>query len=333
MSKILRYSILISLILFIFSCKTDFNPNAPYQDITVVYGLLNQNDSISYIKINKAFLGNASAYVMAQNPDSSSYGNNLDVKLVRSIPGLLPDTLQFDTTTIYNKDPGIFYAPNQVIYKCVTYHLLDPSYGFNLLITNKKTGKVITSSTQLVNTFQITAPDANLVYMDFSKTGKRTLAWQSAANGRLYQPLIRFYYTETNQSNITVQKSIDWVFSSQKSASLIGGENMSTEYYGSEFYQVLQSNIPVNHNLIRKAGKLEVIFTVAADELSTYLDVNAPSTSIVQISPQYTNINNGIGVFSSRYDNQVNDPRILDLNSSSLDTLKYGQYTNGLGFQ
>ncbi len=333
MNKILRFSILISFVIFFFSCKTDFNPNANYQDITVVYGLLNQNDSISYIKINKAFLGEANAYVMAQNPDSSSYGNNLIVTLEERINGSVAHVYQFDTTTIYNKDPGIFYAPNQVLYKCVTYHLLNVDNEYRINIKNTKTGKIITSSTYLVNSFEIDNPDANRVYMDFSKSGKQTLAWKSAINGRLYQPKIRFNYFETDANNQTVQKYIDWILANVKSSHLTGGEKLGADIYGSEFYQVVKSNIAVNHNLTRKAGKVELIITVAADELSTYLDVNAPTTSIVQIRPEYTNINNGIGIFSSRYDNHIENKRILDLSSISIDSLKNGQYTNDLGFE
>ena len=297
MSKILSFSLFLTLSIFFFSCKTDFNPNAPYQDITVVYGLLNQNDSITYIKINKAFLGNENAYVMAQNPDSSSYNGNLEVKLEEWINGSYSKVFNFDTTTIYNKEPGIFYAPKQVLYKCVTYHQLSPGKEYRLKIKNIKTGKTIYSSTYLVNDFYISTPDANSQNIDFTKTGKKKLVWTSAKNGRRYQPKIRFNYSETDALNNTTQKYVDWIFSDQKSSELGGVSKMEVEYYGSAFFQLLKSNIPVNHNLTRKYGKVEIIITVGADELSTYLDVNAPTSSIVQVRPEYTNISNGIGIF------------------------------------
>ena len=41
--------------------------------------------------------------------------------------------------------------------------------------------------------------------------------------------------------------------------------------------------------------------TVGSQDLKTYILVNKPSTSIVQERPQFTNIENGIGLFSSRY--------------------------------
>ena len=74
-------SILLFLsLIFITSCSTKLDVNAEYKDITVVYGLLNQNDSIHYIKINKAFIGDDNAYYMAADPKLSNYNPaDLDV--------------------------------------------------------------------------------------------------------------------------------------------------------------------------------------------------------------------------------------------------------------
>jgi len=60
-------------VLFINSCKTDFDIIAPYKETTVVYGLLDPDTSVQYIKINKAFLGEGDALVMAQQMDSTNY--------------------------------------------------------------------------------------------------------------------------------------------------------------------------------------------------------------------------------------------------------------------
>ena len=41
--------------------------------------------------------------------------------------------------------------------------------------------------------------------------------------------------------------------------------------------------------------------TVGTTDLETYINVNQPITGIVQERPQFSNINNGTGIFSSRY--------------------------------
>ena len=322
MSKLFNAILLISFVYIFSSCETDFNPNAEYKDITVVYGLLNQNDSISYIKINKAFLGDQNAYVMAQYEDSSSYGNNLEVKVQEVGTNKV---FIFDTTTIFNKESGIFYSPNQVIYKCVTYKQLIVGNEYKLTIRNKKTGKLITSSTQLISPFSIIF---NGQTFNLPTSGKKVIEWKSAKYGKAYQFNLRFNYFDNGNP-----KYLDMIFPVSKSKDVYGGELMRVEFTSTYFFKTIQSNIPVIPGVVRNVGKIELKVSVAADEFSTYLDINAPSGSIVQVRPEYTNIANGIGIFSARYDNSVDNPCRLDLGSKTNDSLKYGQYTSQLGFQ
>ena len=58
--------------------------------------------------------------------------------------------------------------------------------------------------------------------------------------------------------------------------------------------------------------------TLGTQDLKTYIDVNEPITGIVQERPQFTNINNGIGLFSSRYTREYVN---LPLSPESLDYL------------
>ena len=58
--RVSRFLLLATILgLFVASCKKDLNINDEWKEITVVYGLLNVNDSIHYVKITKAFLGRA----------------------------------------------------------------------------------------------------------------------------------------------------------------------------------------------------------------------------------------------------------------------------------
>ncbi|NCD43137.1 MAG: hypothetical protein EOL88_13765, partial [Bacteroidia bacterium] len=73
------FSIIVTLLFL--SCDNEVTTISDWEDITVVYGLLNQNDSITYLKITKAFLGEGNALIFAQEPDSSQYDVKLDVKI------------------------------------------------------------------------------------------------------------------------------------------------------------------------------------------------------------------------------------------------------------
>ena len=155
MKSISRFLFVLLTVLLFNSCSTKVDVNADYQDITVVYGLLNQNDSIHYIKINKAFIVDNNAYVMATDPALSNYNpSDLDVYMEEWENGQHVSTFSFDTTSIYNKEPGIFYYPNQYVWKAA--HKLNPNnsnynneFEYKLFVLNKTTGKIISSSTSL----------------------------------------------------------------------------------------------------------------------------------------------------------------------------------------
>ena len=66
--------LLFSVLLFIFSCDSDFDVNADWKESMVVYGLLDQSVDTQKVIIYKAFLGNQSAYALAQEIDSIYYG-------------------------------------------------------------------------------------------------------------------------------------------------------------------------------------------------------------------------------------------------------------------
>ena len=51
------------------SCETEFDVHAAWEEITVVYGLLDQSNDRQYIKINKAYLGAGDALQIANIAD------------------------------------------------------------------------------------------------------------------------------------------------------------------------------------------------------------------------------------------------------------------------
>ncbi len=319
--------------MFINSCTTDFDVTAEYKDITIVYGILSQNDTVHYIRINKAFLGEGNALEYAQNPDSSSYGANIDVTLEEVTEAGGSNMMTLDTITLSNRDSGTFYYPDNLVYTIKT--ALNPKSKYNLKIRNRKNGNEVTSSTKLVQNFSITKPTSGTKSLNFKKatTSSQKFEWISAVNGRLYQPVIIFYFKETSAPGDTILRSVEWPLSSKKSTSLDGGDNMQVDYLNAEFYNICNSKIPYSDAskedavLGRKADHLELIFTVAGDDLSTYLDVSEPSTGVLMEKPEYSNITNGLGVFSARYRKiilyQLSTDTQLDLwNSTGLKFLK-----------
>jgi len=297
------------VIFFTSSCETDFDITADYKEIAVVYGLLNQNDSVQYLRINKAFLGDGNALIYSGIPDSSSYGTGIEVSMVETLESGAKRTIFFDTVTVHSKDSGYFYYPDQLMYK--TEERLNPLATYSLKIRNKSTGNEVTAITNLVQNFALTRPAApnNVIpKLDFKRDtiSIQKIEWNSAVNGRMYLPMLRFFYREALFSGDTLDRMVEWVFSSVTTGNLNGGAKMSIEFRSEDFFRFCENHIPYEDAgkeesvKARLADHFDIHFTVAGDEFSTYLDVNGPTTGLLLEKPGYTNINNGLGVFSSR---------------------------------
>jgi hypothetical protein len=315
----LRLFLLFTLFLplFFLACETDFDITSDYQDITVVYGLISQNDSVHYLKINKAFLGKGNALVFAKEEDSMSYHNDLEVKIEELKGEVVTNTFYFDTTTITNKEQGIFYYPEQRVYSA--YYEIPSDYSsktYRLQITNTKTGKVITANTALIYDFSFSTPRPGQPVMNFTSEYAQKIEWKSAKNGKRYDVTLRFWFDELLKGNPdTLARYVDWALGTEKSRGISGGQSMELQYKPEGFFNMVNTKIPYKAGnelsedqvLARLVNRAEVIFDVSGDDLNTYMEVNEPSSGIVQDKPEFTNINNGIGLFSSRFSINTRD--------------------------
>src|ERR1700733_715755 len=104
-------------------CTTKFKIAAPYENITVIYGFLDMNDTAHYIRVQKAFLDNSkSALTMSQSPDSSFYANiNVRINRIDVTDSLLHDTIHLNRVDLnlegYPKQPGVFFTAPNYAYK------------------------------------------------------------------------------------------------------------------------------------------------------------------------------------------------------------------------
>ena len=75
-------------ILFLTSCNNTLKVNAPYTEIPTIYAVLNPQEAIQMIRVNKVFLGEGNANEMAQVADSINYqAGDLAVTLERFVNG------------------------------------------------------------------------------------------------------------------------------------------------------------------------------------------------------------------------------------------------------
>ncbi len=325
-SSIISIALLLFTTVF-FSCDNELDVTDDWKETTVIYGLLNPKDTVHIIKINKAFLGEGNAYMMAKEPDSTYYGDELEVMFDEIAPeGWITQSWPVDTIWVNTKDSGIFFSPQQKLYKVNAP--LSQNNRYRIRATNTKTGNSASATTKLVNSFSIERPRSGQRF--FSFTYQNLIAsFISAKNGRVYQLVISFSFKEKDiPTGVITPKTIHWEFPIKKSSSLNGGEEIIVNFSGQSFYSFVASQLKANEDIERIPGDVTFTVYVGGDELSTYNDIHSPISTIVTERPDYTNVVNGIGLFSSRY----YQSRTCQLTVQSVDSLINGSKTWNLGF-
>ena len=314
----------------LFSCETDFDVNANWKDVTIVYGLIDPNNEDQLIKINKAYLGQGDAIQMASVSDSTNYDpSNLIVKIhrVREQVFNTYDTLSTVvlTDTVLDKDDGLFSTDDNIIY---TFKKPSSFYNTNsiyvLEIFNLSSGQKVTSETEIINSFSFESLNPSFEWglyngelADSLRFRTKNIEWQNSNNGVIYQLDILINYLESGIVN-----SLSW---SQPLVEYSSG-NMSLKIKGDQFFQFLENNL--DNNTTKQFLNLDLVMTIGAQDLKTYIDVNQPFSGIVQERPVFSNIDNGVGLFSSRY--TYDDIKGIELTNS---TLNYMINDLDLGFE
>ncbi len=330
--KYIFFTVIILAIGLNFSCNNKVDINDDYKEISIAYCLLDASQTRHYVKITKAFQTEGNVYIAAADPNNSQYKpDDLNVRLIEYSNGNAVKSIHLDSVLITNKDSGSFYYPNQIVYATPEGTILNSNSEYKLKVEVKSSGKLLEAQTKLVKDFPILRPIALVKYADFSGNYLQNVQWRSAANGKLYQLVIRYFYTDVPSSGPTVSRHVDWVFNQVRSQTNKGGEKLEYEFLGNLFYSIIGNEIPpATNGLKRYSDSLYYIFEVADEDYTTYMDVNSPSNSIVQDRPSYTNISNGLGLFASRY----KKIRFFEgLSQKSLDSLYNGSKTYMLGFE
>ncbi|MCF8370350.1 MAG: hypothetical protein K9H64_01930 [Bacteroidales bacterium] len=326
--------ILIFPLLFLFiTCSTDFDINADWKDIAVVYSLLDPTAPTQYVKLNKAFLGDADAYIMAQESDSLYYPEAEvfleplnDTAHVYDNYGKVV-RFKLEETTDIQKDSGIFaFDYNKIYYTNEPISDYD-NYGLVIKIPGKEK---ISSTTTLVTDLSVTKPTSWDKVSLATTTGYLSyrVEWKTNEVAEIYNLTLRFHYREISPTLEVSDHYVDWAQPSKRKFGT--DKELELDISGKAFYQFVASAIaPGIEGTKRKALYIDFMFTLAGKELASYIDVNGPSEGIIQEKPSFTNINNGIGVFSSLFTKTV--PKV-DLTSLTVDMLSCGEITSHLRF-
>ena len=366
------FLVLIASITFL-SCNSDIDLTAPYEDITIVYGLLDQTEDIQYIRINKSFLGDAPLADMASVRDSVEYDDSDFIsKRVEKWQGNVKlDEWELKDTLVEAINESIFYISGITDPLRKVYYLDEAieegdniEYKVVVEIQNKES--VFATTSLIKNTSgSISNPRSNTVgnssqrikFSDASSTingiyPNYKFKWRSEIGASLYELFLEMDYVEkvwespAHEVEISSEvKTLKWFLGSTETNQIAQTtsqrEDLEKSINGELFFQQVSSSLESNPNITREIGILNNAIednhystfrfnlVIADEDFGSFIEFSEPSTSLAQERPQWTNVTNGQGLFSSRLKQQSLDVR---MDNNTMIELCIGQFTNGLNF-
>ena len=310
MNRCLLFFCLFAVVLFS-ACSTDVDIYADYHQVPVVYGLLDANADTNFVKITRVFYAQGNAYQIAQNPDSCNYPGKLDVRLVEYCNNDSIREIVLDTITVHNKQPGTFYAPGQKMYyttEPLGKNTKKEQYSYRLKAV--LSDRVLTTKADLVGNdkFDIQSLAVNFSKEYFGAVPRRFL-FHPAVKGTIYQVTLSFTFLEQRlPDGDSVPRTMKWEIGTYMEDFLsmnMDGDAYVFYYRPETFYGQLREFLGADTTLVdvyRYITDYPVEVTIVAgdERLRQYVYNNNTEVGFMQGDNEFSLIDDGYGVFSSR---------------------------------
>mmetsp|Transcript_46485 Transcript_46485/g.61586 ORF Transcript_46485/g.61586 Transcript_46485/m.61586 type:complete len:382 (-) Transcript_46485:407-1552(-) len=328
------------------SCNEDIEVSASFTETAVVYGLLDQSESVHMIKITRAFIGPGNSLEISQIPDSNYFQNVSATITERLSTGSIGRTWTLYDTLVETKDTdGVFYAPEQRVYAFRTGSsdnsdtptqqlLLDnATYDLNIVINAGESDEFeVSGSTDIVSGISTTTDSPNYQFKfatNSVSTGEYVSSLINVTHGNSAVVNTSFVvdYKEYIGADSVIQ-SFNWTIGETE---VNTGFTTNFSASGESFYNLINSNCATGDPGVtrRNLEGITVKVVGGSSDLYNYILVNQPSSSIAQTKPTFTNLTATndhpvLGIFSSRYTYTVYHPmsstnqntRCIDRNST-----------------
>ncbi|MBI1837539.1 MAG: hypothetical protein HYR91_09775 [Flavobacteriia bacterium] len=297
---------MLTILVSIIGCNEELPLSPDFKETAIIYGLLDQNEQIHFIKINRAFIGPGNSLDIAKIPDSS-YFKNVDAKITEV--GGLNRTWTLKDTIITNKDTnGVFYGPEQKLYyfdNGSTPLNVDATYKLSVTIDKGlSTEFIVNGETQLVKSVALTNTSSFKLNLLESNGNFRSVSMEIAAgNAATINTKFTLLVDEYENQNLNTIE-IPWTIGEQDAGA---STYLTFKFNGETFYNIVKAGLTDN-SLINKRNfnGVKITITGGSSDLHNYILINKPSSSLSQSKPTFTNLtvntnsNNVIGLFSAR---------------------------------
>lgn len=343
------------------SCKDKLELNAPYKEIPSIYAVLNPQNKLQIIRVNKLFLGEGDATKMAQVADSVNYPQDeLEITLTRRNEyGAVDNASKNGNPKIVFRDSVIqtvagAFSKTQRVY--VTSERLYTTGKYTLTVKNKKTGNVFTAQTTALDSVKgqqpfnpigapyypyapVGPPNDNSVHFINYKAGGAVQYLPDEKYGKFYNLTIRMHFYDSLYDGSKKWRYVDYQFANLSIKDALKGSSFSymrQDFKSDDFFNAmavglsragLSGSDPI---LGRKMERVEYIIASTSQEYMDYMQYVSPSLSISQSKPLYSNFDGqtALGLFTFRARCSVSK----ELANEFITEFAYNRFTCSYGF-
>lgn len=324
---ILRILSVLIVVFSLFSCDNTLKINAEWRDITVLYGILDPTADTNFIRIERSYLGDEPARNSFDEPDSLYYdeivvslnwyqiNNNQRGELAGSVE------LNADFNIRDLNDNGPFTTEGYRIYPIPQAVPINSNFEYEVIVEKPGDGPTVSASTRVLDSFDIERPVTFITPIEYNQL----LRWENSEKGiALYQAYYYFYYDEYNlNTKETVTKVIKYAYGDEPQNT--AKEDIERITSPAVFYDYIAARIEDDPNVLRFFKKLKFEVWGANEDLVTYMNLNKPSNSINQNRPEFSNVENGTGIFASRVRVTLDDVQLSDNGTPSFESHLYNR--------
>lgn len=320
------------------ACDNEIDINAEYQDLTIIYGMLDPDMDTNYVRIQRGYLGEAAASASYGASDSLYYDSaDVEVIIREYEPG--GESVLKEAPLIYDDsralEPGLFTAEGFHLYRIPADFSISRTKEYEVVVTRKEDQSTASARTGIVGTLDLNQPreplnqrffDGRIEFdVEQNLSGSNPQATLKMA---AYQTILYFHYKEVDlDSKSEVFKTEEIRLPLEESSF----DDQNLFFSGNQLNAALAGRISKDPSkrTLRFFQSLDLRIVGASEELMTYIDLNKPSTGVNQNRPQYQQVVNGTGILSSR--TEVFRSDIL-LQTSLYDRLVVSNMTCDLNF-
>lgn len=308
------------------SCSNSIEHLVDGPDKNVVYCLLDPDEETQYVRVGKTFSEARGFSEYYPHADSLVWQENFEIYIEEwNKSGEIESIYEFQPSNGFERDTGYFPSKGLALFESHFYPKRLKTYAIYVHFENEDfitSGKTtICGSAKVIDPISIPGRKIN-----FQSETSYNVRWEPVAEAGSYQYVFDIVYEETLGS----EKSIEYLpIESRVFFTLTSSQMIARPISGNRFIHDIIAGVPNVPETIRKIVNVNFEMYVGGEELSLFLYPDLGESSITTTLNDYTNLVNGMGIFSSLSKTTINN---LMLSHATLDELAYSDVTRDLGF-